>query len=76
MMKDLTLSEIKSGQSVKIKGIFDQQCAVQALRMGITEGEVVMCVARVPQGPTVLQHGGMEVAVGRDLCRKIEVEPV
>lgn len=69
----VNLNDVEIGQSVLITGIEDDDVAVQALRMGISVGEVVRCVARVPAGPTVIKKGGMELAIGRELCRQIEV---
>jgi Fe2+ transport system protein FeoA len=69
----LTLSDIKVGQEVIIKDIQDPDVFTQALRMGISPGETIQCVARVPAGPVVIQRGGMELAIGKGLCSKIEV---
>ncbi len=69
----LTLNDIKTGQTVVIKNIMDVGIATQAMRMGIAIGESVTCIARVPAGPTVIQKGGMELAIGEGLCCQIEV---
>lgn len=69
-----TLNDIKIGQTVIIKEIRDLDIETQALRMGISPGEQVVCLARIPAGPTVIQRGGMELAIGKTLCRQIEVE--
>ncbi len=68
-----TLNDLKSGETAMIKEILDLDAATQAIRMGIAAGETITCIAKVPAGPTVVQHGGMELALGRDLCQKIEV---
>lgn len=74
-MKDLmqTLQDIQAGQSVVILEITDLDIATQVLRMGLSAGETVTCVARIPAGPVVIQHEGMELAIGRTLCEKIKV---
>lgn len=69
-----TLNDVKTGQTVQIKAIASPEVAIQALRMGISAGERVICVARIPAGPVVIQRGGMEVAIGQELCQQIEVE--
>lgn len=68
-----TLDCIKTGQAVTITAIADSDVAVQALRLGLSVGEQVMCVARIPAGPIVVERAGMELALGKDICRKIEV---
>lgn len=70
----LTLNEIKAGQTVRIQEIRDADVAMQALRMGIIPGAVVLCVAKVPAGPAVIVYGGMELALGHHLCEQITVE--
>jgi ferrous iron transport protein A len=69
-----TLNDLKTGQSAVIREIQDGETAVQALRMGISPGERITCVAKIPAGPTVIQKGGMELAIGQGLCKQIEVE--
>jgi Fe2+ transport system protein FeoA len=73
-MTKITLHDIQAGQSAVILSIPDIDVATQAMRMGIAEGEWVTCVAKIPAGPTVLQHCGMELAIGQQLCQEIEVQ--
>jgi Fe2+ transport system protein FeoA len=72
----LTLNELKTGQTACILNIPDMDIATQALRMGLFQGEQITCVAKVPAGPTVVRQGGMEVAIGQQLCQAIQVELV
>lgn len=69
----LTLNDLKAGQTALIQEIANPETALQALRIGISAGERIMCVAKIPAGPTVIQKGGMEFALGQDLCREIKV---
>ncbi len=69
-----TLDDLKVGHCALIKHIQDPDVATQALRMGISVGETITCLARVPSGPTVIQRGGMELAIGQALSQQIEVE--
>lgn len=69
-----TLDTLKTGQAATITSIPDGDVAFQALRLGISPGEQVTCVARIPAGPIVIQKGGMELAIGKSLCEGIEVE--
>ncbi len=73
-MTKITLQDMQTGQSAVILNIPDIDVATQAMRMGIAEGQYITCIAKVPAGPTVLQHGGMELAIGQHLCQQIEVQ--
>lgn len=68
-----SLADLLPGQRGLITSISDTDVALQALRLGIFEGEVISCVAKIPSGPTVIQRGGMELAIGKSLCEHIEV---
>jgi Fe2+ transport system protein FeoA len=70
-----TLNEVPVGRAVVIQEIPNVEIATHAMRMGISAGETVTCIARIPAGPTVIQHGGMELAIGRELSQQIQVEP-
>jgi Fe2+ transport system protein FeoA len=69
-----TLNDLKIGQKALITDILDTDIATQAFRLGISVGEMVCCLARVPAGPVVIQRGGMELALGEALCYQIEIE--
>lgn len=69
-----TLNELHVGQKAVIKDILDTDIATQAFRLGISQGEQISCLAKVPSGPVVIQRGGMELAIGEALCHQIEVE--
>lgn len=68
-----TLDTVKTGQAVTIAAIADDDVAIQALRMGLSIGEQVVCLAKIPAGPIVIERSGMELALGKDICQKIEV---
>lgn len=68
-----TLEQAKVGEQLMIKAIHDMETATVAMRLGIAEGESVCIASKVPGGPIVIQRGAMEIALGRDLCRGIEV---
>ncbi|TLM98315.1 ferrous iron transport protein A, partial [bacterium] len=54
----------------------DSMVRAQAIRFGISEGEVVRCEQVVPAGPVVLKKNNQEIALGRGLASKIRVELV
>jgi Fe2+ transport system protein FeoA len=70
----ITLEQAKVGDTLLIKSITDPETATVALRMGIAEGETLKLASKVPGGPLVIQRGAIEIALGRELCRSIQVE--
>jgi len=68
-----TLDSIRSGEHIEILGVDDEHARIQALRFGMAEGACVQCVTRIPAGPLVLRSGRQEIAVGRNLARRIRV---
>jgi len=71
-----TLDKAHKGQVVKIISINNPKVKTQAIRLGIGEGEVVTCREIIPAGPVVICKCKQEVAIGRQLARKIGIEPV
>jgi ferrous iron transport protein A len=43
------------------------------LRIGISEGDTIRCIERLPGGTIVIQKNRQEIAVGFDLARQITV---
>jgi Fe2+ transport system protein FeoA len=74
MIPPLTLDQAKVGEKLLIKAILDDETATIAMRLGVSEGELVSVASKIPGGPLVIRQGGMEIALGRALCRGIEVE--
>ncbi|MTI85264.1 MAG: ferrous iron transport protein A [Firmicutes bacterium] len=71
-----TLDKAQKGQVIKISSIDNPDIKTQAIRLGIGEGEVVTCREIIPAGPVVICKCKQEVAIGRQLARKIGIEPV
>jgi Fe2+ transport system protein FeoA len=69
----LTLEQAKVGQTLLVKRITDPETATVAMRLGISEGETFYLASRIPGGPVVIRRGSVEIALGRELCRTIEV---
>lgn len=72
----MTLDEAERGQEVKIISVAAGDIRVQAIRFGVSTGEVVKCVEKIWQGPIIIERGKQEIAVGRNLAKKIQVHPV
>ena len=71
-----TLDHAKVGQLVRIDRIQDDEIAMMAVRLGIAVGEVIAVASKVPGGPLVIRRGRVDIALGRELCRGINVSPV
>jgi Fe2+ transport system protein FeoA len=70
-----TLADARAGDCMLVTSVNDPDARVTALRFGMAEGACVHCVARIPAGPIVLRSGRQEIAVGRELARRISVRP-
>lgn len=73
MPQPVTLEQAKVGDTFRIVRITDPETATMAMRLGISEGESLDVASRVPGGPVVIRRGAIEIALGRELCRQIEV---
>ena len=73
---DCTLADACVGQRLLVTRVDDPHARVTALRFGMAEGACVRCVTRIPAGPIVLRSGRQEIAVGRELAKRIGVRPV
>lgn len=69
-----TLAEARKGQHFTVTAVDDERARVTCLRFGMAEGACVQCVARIPAGPIVLKSGRQEIAVGRELAKRIRVQ--
>jgi ferrous iron transport protein A len=74
MTSPFTLEHAKIGDRLRVIAITDPETATNALRLGVAEGEILEIASKIPGGPVVIRRGGMEIALGRELCRSIHVE--
>lgn len=72
----MTLDQAIPGQEFTIKAIDDDFIRLQAIRFGIAEGARASCQAVLPGGPVVVRKGKQELAMGRKLAVRIQVELV
>lgn len=72
----MTLDQTIPGQEFTIIAIDDDFVRIQAIRFGIGEGARACCQAVLPGGPVVVRKGKQELAMGRELAIRIQVEPV
>ncbi len=69
----MTLAEVKRGNRVKIGNIPDEFIRAQAIRFGISEGEEIECIEKIPAGPVIIKKRFQEIAIGRRLAENITV---
>lgn len=69
-----TLTSAPIGSWLRIVNIRNQETATIAMRLGISTGETVRLVARIPGGPIVFCRDEVEIAMGRNYCLDIDVE--
>ncbi|MDO8963567.1 MAG: FeoA family protein [Coriobacteriia bacterium] len=73
---DCTLADARAGQRFLVTSVDDAHARITALRFGMAEGACIRCVTRIPAGPIVLRSGRQEIAVGRELAKRIGVRLV
>jgi len=69
-----TLDLVKRGDVMVVLSVDDANARIHALRFGMAEGACVSCVTKIPAGPIVLKSGRQEIAVGRELAKRIKVQ--
>ncbi|QXM06420.1 FeoA family protein [Crassaminicella indica] len=72
----MTLDLIAKGQKLEIVHIPDSSIRAQAIRLGIYEGAKLVCSEKLPAGPVILQNRMQEIAIGRNLAKKIAVKSI
>ncbi len=70
------LYSIKKGSTVVVKQLPVGTNKIQMIRIGITEGQMVFCLERLPGGTIIVQKNRQEIAIGADLAKQIVVEQV
>lgn len=70
----MCLSEVRKGQSVHVSHIEDEALRTQLIRFGIAEGSLLKCVEKIPFGPFMVKHNRQEIAIGREVAKKIIVQ--
>ncbi len=72
----MTLDQVRPGWEVVINAIMGAAVRDRIIRLGLAEGSKVLCLEKVPAGPVVLRKGFLEMALGREICRRITVQRV
>ena len=72
-MDNLTLDKVKKGKFLTILSLPIDDYKIQLIRLGLSEGESVKCIGRLPGGTIVIQKNRQEIAIGYELARKIKI---
>lgn len=72
----MTLDLAVRGQKIEVVKIPDANIRAQAIRLGIYEGARLVCSEKLPAGPIILQNRMQEIAIGRNLAKKISIKAV
>jgi len=72
-MPSSTLDKAKKGNPITVVKLPSGNIKSQLIRLGISEGDTLKCVQRLPGGTIVVQKNRQEIAVGFDLAKKIHV---
>lgn len=72
----MTLEQVKEGEVYRILKLPKQEIRSQAIRFGLWEGAIIKCKGVIPKGPVIIGRNHQEIAIGRGLAKKIEIEPV
>jgi ferrous iron transport protein A len=73
-MKNKTLDKAQKGMYLTILSLPSGIVKVQLIRLGISIGDTVFCIQRLPGGTIVIQKNRQEIAIGYDLARKILIQ--
>lgn len=66
------MNKIKANESFQV-GKIPELIRSELIRLGVSEGDKLKCVAKIPFGPVVIQKDLLEIAIGDKYARLIEV---
>ncbi|AFN75883.1 FeoA family protein [Melioribacter roseus P3M-2] len=72
-MNNITLDKARKGNLITIVNLPGGEINAQLIRIGISEGETLACLQRLPGGTIILQKNRQEIAVGYDLAKNIKI---
>lgn len=72
--RKIPLVLVKAGNPVKIIFVPRGKNRAQFIRLGINEGERVICLERLPGGTVVIQKNQQQIALGHQLAKQIIVQ--
>jgi len=72
-MINRTLDGARKGKYITVLSLPEGVLRVQLIRVGITIGDKIFCVERLPGGTVVIQKNRQEIALGYELARQISI---
>ncbi|MBS1989505.1 MAG: ferrous iron transport protein A [Cyanobacteria bacterium SZAS LIN-2] len=69
----MNLGEAREGARLVVTATIGEDVSMQALRFGIGEGATITVGKNIAGGPVIILKNQMELAIGRQLARAIEV---
>lgn len=69
----IQIDRVPVGRQAEIVAVEDEEALRGLIRLGFECGARVTIVARIPFGPVILQRRHRQVAIGRDLARRVRV---
>lgn len=72
-MPNSTLDKSKKGNLITVVKLPGGEIKSQLIRLGISEGDTLKCIERLPGGTIVVSKNRQEIALGFDLAKKIQV---
>ena len=69
----IPLHALTAGQVVKIVLLPDGNVRSQFIRVGMSEGERVRCLERLPGGTIIIQKKRQQIAIGHQLAKQVFV---
>lgn len=71
----MNIAQFNIGQNLRVLEVLGKGAERKLFEMGIMPGTELRIIARHPfQGPVVIKIGNSEIALGRSIAQKIEVE--
>lgn len=69
----IALNRVPKGSRLIVMEIPEGKARSQLIRLGVTKGEFIRCLERLPGGTIVIQKHRQEIAIGVSLARTILV---
>jgi len=71
-LSSIKLNKIKPSERFLVQKI-PEEIKYELIRLGISQGDSLLCVAKIPFGPVVIQKDLQEIAIGGKFASLIEV---
>ncbi len=71
----MQLNQVKSGEKILLNFI-PASIKAELIRMGLSEGDKIECLVKIPGGPVVLLKDLQEIAIGNNYSKEIQVTQI